>query len=50
LAHPFLESGSTVVALLLVAEAIRGYRRPVLCALGVDRGLARVSGGCYVML
>jgi hypothetical protein len=37
--HPLLEAGSTVAAVLLVAEAIRGCRRPVPCALGADRGL-----------
>jgi hypothetical protein len=39
-----------VATVLLVAEAIRGCRRPVPCALGVDRGLPHVSGGCCVML
>jgi hypothetical protein len=49
-AHPFLEAGSTVAAVLLVAEAIRGCRRLVPCALGVDRGLPHASGGRYEML
>jgi hypothetical protein len=47
--HLFLEAGSKVAAALIVAEAIPGYRCLVSCRLGVDRGLARVSGGCYVM-
>jgi hypothetical protein len=48
--HLLLEAGSTVAAVLLGAEAIRGCRRPVPCALGVDRGLPRASGGCCTML
>jgi hypothetical protein len=48
--HPFLEAGSTVAVVLLVAEAILGCRCPVSCVLGVDRGLAHVSGGRCVML
>jgi hypothetical protein len=36
LAHPLFEAGSTVAAVLLVAEAIRGCGRPVPCALGAD--------------
>jgi hypothetical protein len=36
--HLFLEAGSTVAVALIVAEAIWGRRRPVPCALGVDRG------------
>jgi hypothetical protein len=50
LAHPFLEAGSTVAAVLFAAEAVRGYRRPVPCALGVDRGLLHAPGGCCTML
>jgi hypothetical protein len=49
-AHPFLEAGSTVAAVLLAAEAIRGCRRLVLCALDADRGLLHVSGGRCAML
>jgi hypothetical protein len=48
--HLLLEAGSMVAAVLLVAEAILGYRCPVSCVLGVDRGLAHASGGRYVML
>jgi hypothetical protein len=49
-AHPFLEAGSTVAVVLLVAEATPGCRCPVSCVFGVDRGLAHVSGGRCVML
>jgi hypothetical protein len=48
--HLFLEAGSTVAAVLLIAEAIPGCRCLVSCELGVDRGLTHVSGGRYVML
>jgi hypothetical protein len=48
--HPFLEAGSTVAAVLFAAEAVRGCRRPVPCALGADRGLPHASGGRCVML
>jgi hypothetical protein len=48
--HPFLEAGSTVVAVLLVAEAVQGCRCPVFCVLGMDRGFPHVSGGRCVML
>jgi hypothetical protein len=44
-AHPFREAGSTVAAVLFVAEAIRGCGRPVPCALGADLGLPHASGG-----
>jgi hypothetical protein len=37
-AHPFVEVGSTVVTMVLVAEVARGRRRGVACAPGVDRG------------
>jgi hypothetical protein len=50
LAHLFLEAGSTVAVVLLVAKAILGYRCLASCELGVDRGPAHVSGGHYVML
>jgi hypothetical protein len=49
-AHPLVEAGSTVTMVLLVAEAIRGYRRPVPCAPGVDRGLLHESGSHCAML
>jgi hypothetical protein len=45
-----LEAGSTVAAVLLGAKVIRGCRRPVPCALGVDRGLPHASGGRCAML
>jgi hypothetical protein len=48
--HPFLEASSTVAAVLLAAEAVRGCRRPVPFALGVDRGLPYASGGRCAML
>jgi hypothetical protein len=48
--HLFLEAGSTVAAVLLVAEAIPGCRCLISCVLGVDRDLTHVSGGCCVML
>jgi hypothetical protein len=44
-AHPFLEAGSTVAAVLFAAEAVRGCRRPIPCALGADRGLSHALGG-----
>jgi hypothetical protein len=43
--HPFHEAGSIVAAVLFAAEAVWGCRRPVPCALGVDRGLPHASGG-----
>jgi hypothetical protein len=48
--HPLLEAGSTVAAVLLVAEAIRGCGRPVPGALGTDQGLPHASGGRCAML
>jgi hypothetical protein len=48
-AHLFLETGSTVAVALIVAEAIPSCRCLVFCRLGVDRGLAHMSGGRYVM-
>jgi hypothetical protein len=48
--HLFFEAGSTVVAVVLVAEAIRGSRRPVPRAPGADRGLPHKSGGRCAML
>jgi hypothetical protein len=50
LVHLFLVAGSTVVAALLVAEAILGYRCLASCELDVDRGPAHVSGGLCMML
>jgi hypothetical protein len=38
-----------VATALIIAEAIPGCRCLVSCRLGVDRGLAHVSGGRYVM-
>jgi hypothetical protein len=38
-----------VTAALIITEAIPGCRCLVSCRLGVDRGLAHVSGGRYVM-
>jgi hypothetical protein len=38
-AHLLIEAGSTVATVVLVAEAIRGCRRRVSRAPGVDRGL-----------
>jgi hypothetical protein len=49
-AHLLLKAGSTVSAVLFVTEAISGGRCPVSCVLGVDRGLAHASRGCYMML
>jgi hypothetical protein len=49
-AHLLFEAGSTVAVLVLVAEAIRGYRRPVPRAPGVDRGLPHESGSRCAML
>jgi hypothetical protein len=48
--HLLVEAGSTVVAVVLVAEVIRGCRRPVLRAPGVDRGLPHESGSRCAML
>jgi hypothetical protein len=50
LAHPLIEAGSTVAMVLLVAEAIRGCRRPVPRAPGVDRGLPHESRSRCAML
>jgi hypothetical protein len=49
-AHLLVEAGSTVAVVELVAEAIRGCRRPVLRAPGVDRDLPHESGSRCVML
>jgi hypothetical protein len=49
-AHPLVEVGSTVAAMVLVAEAARGRRRCVPRAPGVDRGFPRESGSHGAML
>jgi hypothetical protein len=49
-AHLLVEAGSTVAAVVLVAETIRGCRRRVSRAPGVDRGLPHESGSRCVML
>jgi hypothetical protein len=49
-AHPLVEAGSTVTAAVLVAEAIRGCRRPVPRAPGADRGLPSESRSRCAML
>jgi hypothetical protein len=43
-AHLLVEVGSTVVAVVLVAEASWGRRHYVPCAPGVDRGFPHESG------
>jgi hypothetical protein len=49
-AHLLIEVGSTVMEVMLAAEATRGCRRCVLRAPGVDRGFPRESGSCCAML
>jgi hypothetical protein len=49
-AHLLVEVGSTVVAVVLVAEASRGCRRCVPRAPGVDRGFPHESGSRGAML
>jgi hypothetical protein len=49
-AHLLFEAGSTIAAVVLVAEAIRGSRRPVPRVLGADQGLPHESGGRCAML
>ena len=49
-AHLLVEAGSTVAAVVLVAEATRGCRRRVPRAPGVDRGFSHESGSCCAML
>jgi hypothetical protein len=49
-AHPLVEVGSTVTAMVLVVEAARGRRRCVPHAPGVDRGLPHESGSHGAML
>jgi hypothetical protein len=48
--HLLVKAGSTVAAMVLVAEATRGCRRRVPRAPGVDRGLPHESGSRCVML
>jgi hypothetical protein len=50
LAHLLVKAGSTVVVVVLVAEAIRGCRRRVPRMPGVDRGLPHESGSRCAML
>jgi hypothetical protein len=50
LAHPLVEVGSTVAAMVLVAEAARGRRRCVPRAPSVDRGFSHESGSRGAML
>jgi hypothetical protein len=49
-AHLLVVAGSTVVAVVLVAEATRGRRRRVPRAPGVDRGFPHESGSRCAML
>jgi hypothetical protein len=49
-AHLLVEAGSTVAAVVLVAEATRGCRRCVPRAPGVDRGLPHEFGSRCAML
>jgi hypothetical protein len=42
--HLLIEVGSTVAAVVLVAEATRGCRCCVPCAPGLDRGFPHESG------
>jgi hypothetical protein len=48
--HLLVEAGSTVAAVVLVAEATWGYRRCVPRAPGVDRGFPHESGSRCAML
>jgi hypothetical protein len=48
--HPLVEAGSTVTAVVLVVEAIRGCRCPVPRVPGADRDLPHESGSRCVML
>jgi hypothetical protein len=49
-AHLLVEVGSTIAAVVLVAEATRGYRHCVPHAPGVDRGFPHESGSHDTML
>jgi hypothetical protein len=48
--HLLIEVGSTVAAVVLVAEATRGRRRGVPHVPGVDRGFPHESGSRGAML
>jgi hypothetical protein len=48
--HPFVEVGSTVAVVVLVAEATRGRRRHVARAPDMDRGFSHESGSRGAML
>jgi hypothetical protein len=48
--HLLVEAGSTVAAVVFVAEATQGCRHRVPRAPGVDRGLPHESGSCCAML
>jgi hypothetical protein len=48
--HLFVEAGSTVVAVVLVAEATRGRSRRIPRAPGVDLGFPHESGSRGAML
>jgi hypothetical protein len=49
-AHLLVKSGSTIAAVVLVAEATRGCRCRVSCAPGVGRGLSHESGSRCAIL
>jgi hypothetical protein len=49
-AHPLVEVGSTVAAVVLVVEATRGCRRGVPRVPGVDQGFPHKSGSRGAML
>jgi hypothetical protein len=49
-AYPFVEVGSTVAVVVLVAEATRGRRCRAARAPGVDRGFSHKSGSRSAML
>jgi hypothetical protein len=49
-AHLLVKAGSTVAAVVLVAEATRGCRRRIPRAPGADRGLLHESGSRCAML
>jgi hypothetical protein len=48
--HPLVEVGSTVAAVVLIADATQGCRRRVPRAPEVDRGFPHESGSRDVML
>jgi hypothetical protein len=49
-AHLLVEVGSTIVAVVLVAEATQGRRRVVPCVPGVDQGFPHEPGSRGAML